>query len=655
MNNSEKLLLEVEKRFKETCGLTQDISIFPLTKKIANLEINKAKSKEFSEVFTPLWLVDEMIGQVKFSDSNIRTLDLCAGYGQFSVRLMRHLFDNHPNFNSKKFLTENHAFSELQLSSCYKLLNVFSPIINLFIGDSTYLNRLPEGAKGIWCYIETYGKWVCLTETIKKIFLPNGMRSELCSDAHFVKLVSKIINNLNKGFTAMKKLPHPQLTLEQIGATEQGRLDIIRYVGKETKELYIQNVFTPSNVITSMLEGIDVIESKSILVMFNCEIVEQLIHRKKIDPKKIIFAIDEDPTSSNGISKCKLLLKMYGVESIYLKSYDEKGEFSSNLAHNSFGGKRFDLCLSNPPYNRGLDLKILCALIGDDGIKTSIAKEYVFVHPATWLLDQKNIFDLYADTKKTLAGALKSVILFNGYHAFKCEGLSTCTITHIDLRVRQDQIKVFDKDSQYTAKSIYDITKFGKDWATIVKSFVIKVESFIRTNGNVWSHNTRTINPQKIYCQLAAIIGHTSKDGSSKVGPDFFTLTIRSSDENKDIRQPYLHRKGNPTPTFGFDSEKERDNFLSSVNTDFMRFCLAILKVGKNAATGEMSLMPWLDFTQSWDDEKLFKYFDINQETQDYIRDFLPDYYGIRKQKTNGTTASKTINTLQTPNILQTV
>jgi hypothetical protein len=61
---------------------------------------------------------------------------------------------------------------------------------------------------------------------------------------------------------------------------------------------------------------------------------------------------------------------------------------------------------------------------------------------------------------------------------------------------------------------------------------------------------------------------------------------------------------------------------------------LAILKNGKNAAVGEMDLIPWLDFTQSWDDEKLFAHFNIDQVTQDYIRAFLPDYYGIRKPKT---------------------
>ena len=135
MNKNEKFILEAEKRFKRTCKITEEISSFPLSNSIDNVETNKEKSKEYSEVFTPLWLVDQMIGQIKFDDANVKTLDLCAGYGQFSIRLMRNFYNNFPDWDVVKFIRENHAFSELQLSSCYKLLNTFGNKINLFIGD----------------------------------------------------------------------------------------------------------------------------------------------------------------------------------------------------------------------------------------------------------------------------------------------------------------------------------------------------------------------------------------------------------------------------------------------------------------------------------------------------------------------------------------
>ena len=80
-----------------------------------------------------------------------------------------------------------------------------------------------------------------------------------------------------------------------------------------------------------------------------------------------------------------------------------------------------------------------------------------------------------------------------------------------------------------------------------------------------------------------------------------------------------------------FNSEIERTNFINYMKTDFARFCLSIYKIRKDFDAGEMELIPWLDFTEEWDDDKLFKKFNVSKELQGYIREFLPDYYGIRK------------------------
>jgi site-specific DNA-methyltransferase (adenine-specific) len=112
---------------------------------------------------------------------------------------------------------------------------------------------------------------------------------------------------------------------------------------------------------------------------------------------------------------------------------------------------------------------------------------------------------------------------------------------------------------------------------------------------------------------------------------DFYTMVMKNSDDNKGIRQPNLNKPGNPTPTFEFNTEAERDNFINYLKTDFARFCLSLLKNNGHLSSGEMELIPWLDFTEEWDDDKLFKKFNVSQDLQDYIRDFLPDFHGIRK------------------------
>jgi L-lactate utilization protein LutB len=56
-----------------------------------------------------------------------------------------------------------------------------------------------------------------------------------------------------------------------------------------------------------------------------------------------------------------------------------------------------------------------------------------------------------------------------------------------------------------------------------------------------------------------------------------------------------------------------------------------LLKNKSDLHRGELEIVPWLDFTEEWDDNKLFAKFDVSQELQDYIKDFLPDFHEIRK------------------------
>ena len=158
-----KIVETVESRFKDVANLDGDFSLMPMPKEYhLQVTTNKAKSDTFGEVFTPIWLVDSMLERVSDYDwrnQNKVTLDLCAGYGQFTVRMIRKKFDlMGEKFDVKKFLFNTHYFSELQLSSCYKLLHIYSPNINLFIGDSKELKSLPEDCSGIYYYNKEW-KW----------------------------------------------------------------------------------------------------------------------------------------------------------------------------------------------------------------------------------------------------------------------------------------------------------------------------------------------------------------------------------------------------------------------------------------------------------------------------------------------------------------
>jgi hypothetical protein len=72
----------------------------------------------------------ERVSDYDWRNQNKVTLDLCAGYGQFTVRMIRiEEFDlMGEKFDVKEILFNTYIiFSELQLSSCYKLLHIYSP------------------------------------------------------------------------------------------------------------------------------------------------------------------------------------------------------------------------------------------------------------------------------------------------------------------------------------------------------------------------------------------------------------------------------------------------------------------------------------------------------------------------------------------------
>lgn len=185
-----------ESRFKDVANLEGDFSLMPMPKEYhLQVSTNKEKSDTFGEVFTPIWLVDSMLERVSDYDwrnENKITLDLCAGYGQFTIRMIRKKYQlMGENFNLKRFIQQTHYFSELQLSSCYKLLHIYHNNINLFIGDSKELKSLPENCTGIYYY---KNGWIECTDIVKEIIGNPKKKYNKKLEEDFVSRMEAIIN-----------------------------------------------------------------------------------------------------------------------------------------------------------------------------------------------------------------------------------------------------------------------------------------------------------------------------------------------------------------------------------------------------------------------------------------------------------------------------
>lgn len=290
---------------------------------------------------------------------------------------------------------------------------------------------------------------------------------------------------------------------------------------------------------------------------------------------------------------------------------------------------KFDLVFSNPPYNKNVDIKILNEII-------DVADEFIVVHPSTWLIDLKNKTPLYKNFKKKIENHLQDVELFNGNPIFNIRLFMPCVISHINKNYN-GVVNVDNFKQQYQASDIFSITKFGQDWESLVKPFKDMIKEYIDANdGNLWQKfsNNKTNSFVKEEGYLLQIpMGRGNEDKLSHtemVKEDFYGVFSNDLNEieTKNKNQEISFNGG--TYCY-FDTEEERDNCINYLKTDFARFCLSIYKINKHIDSGELELIPWLDFKEEWNDEKLFEKFEVSEELQDYIRKFIPDYYSIRR------------------------
>ena len=283
---------------------------------------------------------------------------------------------------------------------------------------------------------------------------------------------------------------------------------------------------------------------------------------------------------------------------------------------------KFDIIITNPPYNKNIDISILNQIV-------DLTDELIAIHPSLWLMDKKRNNLSFNTLRDKINGKVRNLELFNGNKIFGGITVnSPIVITYIDKTYSGD-VEVDYFGDKFVCKDVYDVNKFGSEWFSLVKPFAEQIKSYISNNESVWSKRVSGSNllPDKFYCQLAGTIGHVNLKSNTHimVKDDFYTMTIKDNRQNKGIRKPEL------TNTYCFDNTDEVENFLSYLQTDFARFCLCIYKNNVHIDSGEMDYVPWLDFSQPYDDDTLYAMFNVSTTTQAYIQNFLPDYYGIRK------------------------
>lgn len=261
----------------------------------------------------------------------------------------------------------------------------------------------------------------------------------------------------------------------------------------------------------------------------------------------------------------------------------------------------FDICLQNPPYERNLHVDFVV-------LGKSVAETVGAIHPSTPMVNRKP-----GDKPEIVAALLDlldkheaSVYLFDGNAVFNAGFFTPLSVTVI----RSDLDPVVQVSGLYEAEMLAsDINQIG-EWVLPFYHLTMGYPSVleVQPTGEYW-------------VSVGDIRGHPPRDCTELFNPDFFTIVPAMT---KVEREPFL--KSGWT-NWGFATEQEANNFLSFLKTKFVRFMVSLYKVNAHLASGELGLVPWMDFTQEWDDSKLFKIFGVSDTDRQKIEKFIPDYY----------------------------
>jgi hypothetical protein len=367
-----------------------------------------------------------------------------------------------------------------------------------------------------------------------------------------------------------------------------------------------QDHSTPDSICDQMVElyKSEFYNQQNILVLFNVEFIKSIyIKYDDVIYKNIYFVADTEK-KYNWVKK-----NFSKINCVY---FNERNVNKLNECIKGFNVKKFDVVFSNPPYNGNLDLKILKSLF-----EQKISKKIVFVHPAGYLLDKKFKTKLYNDIRNN--NYLESVNMFWGNKLFDIKLTYPCCISTWNTNKTNDDCFVYDNaisQTKYVCK-INDIS--------IHPAWVNAWFKQLNYNKNLITELTPNGELTDYSVKFALIRGHVHDSGGYM--DDYFTLICKDIETNK---CDHTFAFGNHVHTklhWAFNSEDERENFINYCKTKIVRFILSGIKAGNHLDSGELEVIPWLDFTKEWDDKKLCEEFGISEELWKYIDNFIPDYY----------------------------
>lgn len=324
---------------------------------------------------------------------------------------------------------------------------------------------------------------------------------------------------------------------------------------------------------------------------------------------------------------------------------------------------KFDVIIGNPPYqlNDGGGMKT------DNAAGSAIPIYHLFIQqakklnprylsmivPARWYTGGRNLDDfrdemLNDNRLSTIVDFPESKECFTGvdiaggvcYFLWEKEYHGECKITNI---IGNRQIastrnlnkypvfvryataaniieKVKAKGEKMLDKVVYSSKPFGyRSYEEGKKEYFAGSVEMLGSRGSSYvsiddvKTNSHLIHKWKVVMSKASAehAGQTDKEGRKRI---VSRVTVLPPD--KICTETYLLLNV-------FDSENEAENMLNYVKTNFFRFLLSTILITQNIAKDKFQFVPLQDFTHPWNDEMLYKKYNLTEDEITFIESMI--------------------------------
>jgi len=341
-----------------------------------------------------------------------------------------------------------------------------------------------------------------------------------------------------------------------------------------------------------------------------------------------------------GVNK-KLYQRNKGLESYaYSFIHEDKPEELFNM--------KFDVIIGNPPYQMsdGSGKGAGATPLYDRFVEAAIRMKPTYLSmiiPSRWfsggrgldsfrkkMLKDKGFVEIhdYEDASECFPGVeIKGGVnyfLWSKNHSEKCKFISYKNNKKISESIRDlsqfeflirynEAIPILEKIKSFNTESFMKIVLPAKPFG---------FRTFFK--GDLHSNN----KPIKIFVNKG--IGFISREE--------IKINANIVDEHKVI-VPYAFGSGNPKsdrlkPIYSppgtccsetylvigpFESKKVCENVINFLNTKFFHFCITLKKNTQHATRNAYELVPYMDFSKSWNDSELYNHFRLSKENIDFI------------------------------------